>query len=365
MKNMASLLPSLAKYIFFNEIDNAESTLIAMLRLLNKSEKKEDQRISAQLSKIIKEYRAGFFSDNDVLRSVNNSQDTIKHDDFFQIVHPNASFNSLILNDDIKTRVENILESYRNEKKLFDNGVLPIRRVLISGKPGTGKSSIAAVIARELNLELLIIRTPIIFSSLMGDSSKNLITLFEKIQDRSAVILFDEFDSIAVSRNSPNEVGEMRRVVNTILTILDHWHGKGILIATTNESRHLDEAVWRRFDETLEMNLPDVSQRIDLWNKYSDQILKRDELRIIANISDEKSPADIENIMQQAKRNLILKNIPLFETIVSILGKNAKTIQQKKEISKRLKDIDQNLSMREIGSMLSVSKSTIQRYLQE
>ncbi|WP_416588463.1 hypothetical protein [Lactiplantibacillus plantarum] len=64
MKNMASLLPSLAKYIFLNEIDNAESTLIAMLRLLNKSEKKEDQRISAQLSKIIKEYRAGFFSDN-------------------------------------------------------------------------------------------------------------------------------------------------------------------------------------------------------------------------------------------------------------------------------------------------------------
>jgi len=128
------------------------------------------------------------------------------------------------------------------------------------GPPGCGKTSIAEALAGKLGRILVTIRVESVISSYLGETGTNLRRVMDFAAKGAYVVLFDEFDSLAKDRDDPADHGELRRVVNAMLQLIDRYRGPSILIAATNHSQVIDDAMWRRFDEVLEVPLPDREQ---------------------------------------------------------------------------------------------------------
>lgn len=130
-----------------------------------------------------------------------------------------ARLSDMVLGSGQRERLERILKEYRNQEKIKAYGLQPRRKVLLTGKPGTGKTMTASVLAGELHLPLFIVQMDKLLSKFMGETSVRLRLLFESIHEHKAIYLFDEFDTLGASRGRENEVGEMRRVLNTFLQL--------------------------------------------------------------------------------------------------------------------------------------------------
>jgi adenylate kinase family enzyme len=141
-------------------------------------------------------------------------------------------------------------------------------RVLLHGPPGCGKTSIAEALAGELGRILVTIRVDSLVSSYLGETASNLRRVMDFAATGAYVVLFDEFDSLAKDRADPADHGELRRVVNAVLQLIDRYRGPSIIVAATNHDAILDDAVWRRFDEVLEVPLPNRLQMEDLLRRH-------------------------------------------------------------------------------------------------
>jgi SpoVK/Ycf46/Vps4 family AAA+-type ATPase len=139
-------------------------------------------------------------------------------------------------------------------------GVPRRRRLLLHGPPGCGKTSVAAALAGDLGRPLVTVRAEAVVSSFLGETSSNLRRIFDFADTTSCVVLFDEFDSLGKARDDPSDHGELRRVVNAVLQLVDRYDGPSLLVASTNHEEVIDPALWRRFDEVLEVALPSVEQ---------------------------------------------------------------------------------------------------------
>lgn len=128
------------------------------------------------------------------------------------------------------------------------------------------KTLTASAIASEIGLPLLYVRFDAIISSYLGETAGNIRKIFDFVNGDSYVMLFDEFDAIARSRNDQYEHGEIKRVVNTFLQQIDSFKGRSLIIAATNFEKSLDYAIWRRFDNTLRFDLPDNDEKVRLFN---------------------------------------------------------------------------------------------------
>lgn len=143
----------------------------------------------------------------------------------------------------------------------LDNLGIPRRqRLLFHGPPGCGKTSATEALASELGWPLLVVRLDAVVSSYLGETASNLRRVFDYAADGSWVVLFDEFDALGKSRDDPGEHGEVKRVVNAFLQMLDGFQGTSLVIAATNHEHLLDPALWRRFDEVVAFPLPTVKQ---------------------------------------------------------------------------------------------------------
>ena len=170
----------------------------------------------------------------------------------------------ILLGKQTKQQLVRILEEYRRSELLRVHGLRPKTKLLFCGPPGCGKSLCAEVIASELQLSLLYTRFDAIISSYLGETASNLRQVFDYARSGSWVMLFDEFDAIGKSRGDPTEHGELKRVVNSFLQLLDNFEGNSFIIAATNHERLLDNALWRRFDEILFFAKPDFKQITEL-----------------------------------------------------------------------------------------------------
>jgi SpoVK/Ycf46/Vps4 family AAA+-type ATPase len=167
---------------------------------------------------------------------------------------------SLVLNNDQTKLINNILEEFRDWDVLAAHGLEPIRRVLLYGPPGSGKTAIAHAIAAELEIPLLYVRFESVISSLLGETATNLRKIFDYAEHDRWVLFFDEFDALGRSRSTDQDHGELKRVVNTFLQLLDQFSGQSLVIAATNHQMFLDPAIWRRFDEIVPFNLPSAEE---------------------------------------------------------------------------------------------------------
>ena len=163
----------------------------------------------------------------------------------------------MVLQASVEDKILRIEKEYAARERLAHHGLKPRRKILFYGSSGCGKSMGAERIAWDLGLPFHKVRFDSIMSSYLGESAANLQKLFDSIKDYPCVLLLDEFDIIGKQRElASNDVGEMHRIVNILLGLLEEYDGEGILIATTNLEGSLDKALFRRFDDFIELPKP-------------------------------------------------------------------------------------------------------------
>lgn len=179
----------------------------------------------------------------------------------------NVTFNDLVLSEDLNTKVQRIVTEYRKKDLLRKNGLKNRSKLLLAGAPGTGKTMTASALADELSLPLYVIQTDKVVTKYMGETSVKLRQVFDCIQEIQGIYLFDEFDAIGSDRSLDNDVGEMRRILNSFLQYLENDDSYSLIIAATNNPKLLDHALFRRFDDVLEYKIPDIAQIEQIFEK--------------------------------------------------------------------------------------------------
>lgn len=306
----------------FKENNQVEFSKVAY-DIIEDEKKKNHYLLADKLSRIL-------FDDNYTLsisksRNINSRQLPTDKETGFQLLEMKFSkvlLDDIILTLDNKEKIEDIILEFEQKEILQTYKLNPKTKVLFCGPPGCGKTVTAESIANELQLPLLYTRFDSVISSYLGETATNLRKVFDFAKDGEWVLFFDEFDSIGKSRSIESEHGELKRVVNSFLQLLDNFPRNTMVIAATNYETIIDKALWRRFDEIIYFDMPkkdDIEKFIRLkLRNYSHK-----ELNVESHINNlvGLSYADIERICYEAIKKMVLNglttiNDSLFEKII-------------------------------------------------
>jgi AAA family ATPase len=239
-------------------------------------------------------------------------------------IHPQEHLVDLVVDPQIKKRIERIINEFTYRDKLFRHNLENRRKILFSGHPGTGKTMTASVIANELHLPIYVVLMDKIVTKYMGETSAKLRQIFDYIEDVPAVYLFDEFDAIGGQRGKDNEVGEMRRVLNSFLQFIERDHSDSLIIAATNNLELLDQALFRRFDDVIHYQLPTDQEKIQLLkNRLNGNILQKDIELILPELTS-LSHAEINQACLDAIKESVINEVKISPDLV------IKTIRERK-----------------------------------
>ena len=306
----------------FKENNQVEFSKVAY-DIIEDEKKKNHYLLADKLSRIL-------FDDNYTLsisksRNINSRQLPTDKETGFQLLEMKFSkvlLDDIILTPDNKEKIEDIILEFEQKEILQTYKLNPKTKVLFCGPPGCGKTVTAESIANELQLPLLYTRFDSVISSYLGETATNLRKVFDFAKDGEWVLFFDEFDSIGKSRSIESEHGELKRVVNSFLQLLDNFPRNTMVIAATNYETIIDKALWRRFDEIIYFDMPkkdDIEKFIRLkLRNYSHK-----ELNVESHINNlvGLSYANIERICYEAIKKMVLNglntiNDSLFEKII-------------------------------------------------
>jgi len=216
----------------------------------------------------------------------------------------------LVLDDAQSAILARVVDEFRHWEVLEANGLRSGNRLLFCGPPGCGKTASAEALSQELGVPLLIVRFDAVVSSLLGETAANLRKVFDYASRGSWVVLFDEFDAIGRSRDDATEHGELKRVVNSFLQMLDRFNGRSLIVAATNFEQALDPALWRRFDEIIRFEKPTAAQVLSLLK------LRLAHARVAASIVESMaaelhgmSHAEIERVCFDILKHAALKGL--------------------------------------------------------
>lgn len=222
---------------------------------------------------------------------------------------PDRRLQDILLSKAGSALVDRILREYRKSEILRVHGLRPSIKLLFCGPPGCGKTLCSEIISSELGLPLLYTRFDAIVSSYLGETSANLRKVFDYAANGRWVVLFDEFDAIGKARDDATEHGELKRVINSFLQLLDGFAAPSILIAATNHEQLLDPALWRRFDEILMFPRPSVHEiRSLLAMKMKNFPHGGVDLKAAASRFKGMSHADVERVCLDAIKTTILQD---------------------------------------------------------
>lgn len=222
---------------------------------------------------------------------------------------PVRGLEEIVLSRENLSLVEGILREHNREDVLKSHGLRPSDRVLLCGPPGCGKTLAAEVVARELGRPLAIVRTDSVVSSFLGETAANLRKVFDFAAAFPMVTLFDEFDALGKEREDASEHGELRRVVNAVLQMLDAYAGRSLVIAATNHEGMLDTAIWRRFEEVLFLKPPTNSQLCRLVSMKLRGVRCDFAVKTVVERGwfRGSTHADIERVVRRAVKEMVLQ----------------------------------------------------------
>jgi AAA+ superfamily predicted ATPase len=156
--------------------------------------------------------------------------------------------------------LQRVLKEQRHLTKLRSHGLHPRRKLLLVGPSGTGKTMTAAALAGELGVPLFVVRLDALITKFMGESAAKLRQVFDAVSSTRGVYFFDEFDAIGSQRGMANDVGEIRRILNSFLLMIEQDESSSVIVAATNHVDILDEALFRRFDDMVEYHVPSADE---------------------------------------------------------------------------------------------------------
>ncbi len=183
--------------------------------------------------------------------------------ELLSVSYPNVYLKDMVLSSRIRKKLDRVIREHRAIHLIRSRGLSPRRKLLLIGRPGTGKTLTASALAGELGLPLFVVRLDGLITKFMGETAAKLRLIFEALNQTRGVYLFDEFDSIGSTRGLSNDVGEIRRVLNSFLQMVEQDNSDSLIIAATNHVGILDRALFRRFDDVIEYDLPDKARIIE------------------------------------------------------------------------------------------------------
>lgn len=208
----------------------------------------------------------------------------------------------LVLDDAVSEVFDRLVLESQKRELLRSRGLTNNRKVLLFGDSGTGKTSFACAFAKEIGLPMYVVRLEKLVDSLLGKTSQNLYEVFKTMKIYPGVYLFDEFDSIGISRDDSRDVGEMRRIMASLLQFVERDDSDGFIFATTNMPQIIDKALYRRFDEMVEFKRP----TIEVVDKIAESIIGRRLLAGEKEMLSGMSHADASNVCKKALKRAIL-----------------------------------------------------------
>ena len=232
-----------------------------------------------------------------------------------------ARLEDLVVSDEIRSKIERIIKEYVQRERLREYNLQNRHKILLYGPSGTGKTMTASVIAHELSMSLYVVRLEKIVTKFMGETSLKLSKVFDCIRENPGIYLFDEFDAIGLKRNTDHEVGEMRRILNSFLQMMERDSSDSIILAATNDIEALDNALFRRFDDLLEYTLPsDEGIKKLIEDKLQKFHFEGDIYTLLPELKG-RSQAEICMICQDAIKEVLLNDramdLQLFKEVIA------------------------------------------------
>lgn len=246
----------------------------------------------------------------DALRMIPLDQDSRLQ--IVEVIPSDSERHKVILPPEVDKQISYFIDMVNHVSELELAGVNIKKTILLYGRPGCGKTSIAHYISEQTELPLVVAKLDGIVSSLLGSTAKNLRKIFDYANSVPCILFLDEFDAIAKARNDQHELGELKRVINSLLQNIDAMPADKVLIAATNHAEMLDDAIWRRFVQVVEVGLPnqnEIMEMIDVFSEpftseLTDDINKK---RAFAKGAEGISPSDLRTIFDKAKVRCVLQ----------------------------------------------------------
>lgn len=230
------------------------------------------------------------------------------------VTYPAVRLSEMVLSPAIKKQLHKVTREYRQKSRLREHGLSPQRKLLLVGPPGCGKTMTSRALAGELKLPHMSVQFHSLITKFLGETAAKLHSIFELMPKTRGVYLFDEFDAIGSERAAVNDVGEIRRVLNSFLQFLEQDDSDSIIVAATNMASMLDEALFRRFDEVIRYGRPTGDETRELIrNRLARFGLEESDLDTAAEFASGLSHADICQSCDDAAKESVLKETKTVE----------------------------------------------------
>jgi len=252
------------------------------------------------------------------------------------VSYPKSRMVDMVLSTELSQQLERVIREQRHAAEILAHGLQPRRKLLLVGPPGTGKTMTASVLAAELGLPLFQVRLDGLLTKFMGESAAKLRQIFDSTHQTRGVYFFDEFDAIGSQRGLANDVGEVRRILNSFLQMIEQDDSHSLIVGATNHPDILDNALFRRFDDFLHYELPDeVHIASVLKIRLSHLAVKNTSWKRLASKAIGLSYAELTRAADEVlKTALIERASKIFEKDIS------RAIEERRQLSNRLKQIN-------------------------
>ena len=274
----------------------------------------------------------------------------------------------VVLTKEVENQIKDFIEIINHRDDLELAGVEIKKTLLLYGDPGCGKTSIAHFISEQTGLPLVLARLDGIVSSLLGSTAKNIRKIFDYASSIPCILFLDEFDAIAKARDDQHELGELKRVINSLLQNIDAMSSNHVLIAATNHVKLLDQAIWRRFMQTVKIGYPGLSELEELIKVFSEpfssELISNDgQCSLFAKVAVGLSPADLKTVFDRAKVKCVLnkENIIRMEHLLNGIYEFKEKNKSEKQYVRFLND--NGLSQLRINKATGISLRKIKTYL--